>query len=66
MAIIIDAKNKIIISFKLHKINIEIIKAVIDSKLVVFNFIIQLLGKELAYLDAKRINLSNSFSEFQL
>ena len=37
IAIIIDAKNSIIISFKLHKINIEITKAVIDSKLVCFN-----------------------------
>ena len=37
MAIIIDAKSSIIISFKLHKINIEITKDVIDSKLVGFN-----------------------------
>ena len=37
MAIIIDAKKSMIISFKPHKINTEIIKAVIDSKLVGFN-----------------------------
>tara|TARA_Y100001968_G_scaffold125312_1_gene114310 strand:- start:1277 stop:1399 length:123 start_codon:yes stop_codon:yes gene_type:complete len=37
MAIIIEAKNKMIISFKPHKINIEIAKAEIDRKLVVFN-----------------------------
>ena len=37
MAIIIEAKNNIIISFKPHKINTEITKAVIDSKLVGFN-----------------------------
>ena len=37
MAIIIEAKKSIIISFKLHKMNIEIIKAVTDSKLVGFN-----------------------------
>ncbi len=38
IAITIDAKNSISISFKLHKINMEIIKAVIDSKLVGFKF----------------------------
>ena len=37
IAIIIEAKKSIIISFKFHKINIEISKAVIDSKLVGFN-----------------------------
>ena len=37
IAIIIDAKKSIIISFKPHKINIDIIKAVIDSKVVDFN-----------------------------
>tara|TARA_B100000965_G_scaffold73633_1_gene58120 strand:+ start:480 stop:644 length:165 start_codon:yes stop_codon:yes gene_type:complete len=37
IAIIIDAKNSMIISFNPHKINIEIIKAVIDSKFVGFN-----------------------------
>ena len=37
IAIIIAAKKSIIISFKLHKINIEITKAVIDRKLVGFN-----------------------------
>ena len=37
IAIIIDANKSIIISFKLQKMNIEIIKAVIDSKLVGFN-----------------------------
>jgi len=38
MAIIIEAKNSMIISFNPHKINTEIIKAAIDSKLVGFNF----------------------------
>ena len=38
IAIIIEAKNSIRISFKLHKIKMEIIKAVIDKKLVVFKF----------------------------
>lgn len=37
MAKTIEAKNNIIISFKPHKINIEIIKAVIDRKLEGFN-----------------------------
>ncbi len=37
IAITIEAKNSIIVSFKLHKINTEITKAVIDSKLVDFN-----------------------------
>ena len=37
IAIIIAAKNRIIISLRPHKINIEIINAVIDSKLVGFN-----------------------------
>ena len=37
IAIIIDAKNSMIISFNPHKINTEIKKAVIDRKLVVFN-----------------------------
>ncbi len=37
IAIIIEAKNSMIISFKPHKINIDITKAVIDSKLVGFN-----------------------------
>ena len=37
IANIIEAKNSMIISFKPHKINIEIIKVVIDSKLVGFN-----------------------------
>ena len=35
---IIEAKKSIRISFKLHTINMEIIKAVIDKKLVDFNF----------------------------
>ena len=38
IAIIIDAKNSISMSFKLHKINMEIIKAVIDNNVVVLNF----------------------------
>ena len=37
IAITIEAKNSMIISFKLHKINIEKIKAVNDSKVVSFN-----------------------------
>jgi len=37
IAIIIEAKKSMIISFNPHKINIEIIKAVIDSKFVGFN-----------------------------
>ena len=37
IAIIIEAKNSMTISFKPHKINTEIIKAVIDRKLVCFN-----------------------------
>tara|TARA_Y100001968_G_C18906712_1_gene503304 strand:- start:331 stop:465 length:135 start_codon:yes stop_codon:yes gene_type:complete len=37
IAIIIEAKNRINISFNPHKINIEITKAEIDSKLFVFN-----------------------------
>ena len=36
IAIIIDANNNIIISFKLHRINVEIIKAKIVNKLVDF------------------------------
>ncbi len=40
IAIIIEAKNSIITSFKFHKINIEITNAAIDSKLVDFNLII--------------------------
>ena len=36
MAIIIEAKNNISISFKLHRINMEIIKAIIVNKLVDF------------------------------
>ena len=36
IAIIIDAKKRISISFRLQKINIEIISAAIDSQLVVF------------------------------
>ena len=36
IAIIIDAKNNIRISFKLHKINMEMITAVIENK--VFGF----------------------------
>ena len=36
---IIEAKNSIIISFNPHKINTEITKAVIDSKLEGFNLI---------------------------
>ena len=39
IAIIIEAKKSMIISFKPHKINIEITKAVNDSKLVGFNLI---------------------------
>tara|TARA_Y100001968_G_scaffold8207_1_gene6921 strand:- start:303 stop:425 length:123 start_codon:yes stop_codon:yes gene_type:complete len=38
MAMIIEAKNNMNISFKLHKINKETAKAEIDSKLVKFNF----------------------------
>jgi len=37
IAMTIEAKNSIIISFKLHKINIEMIKAVNDSKVDGFN-----------------------------
>ena len=37
IAMIIEAKNSMMISFKLHKIIREIIRAVIDSKLVGFN-----------------------------
>ncbi len=37
IAIITEAKNSIIISFKPHNINIEIAKAIIDRKLVGFN-----------------------------
>ena len=37
IAIIIEAKNSMTISFKLHKINTEMIKAVIERKLVCFN-----------------------------
>ena len=40
IAIIIDAKNKIRISFKLHKINMEMIKAVIENKVVGFKLYI--------------------------
>ena len=36
IAIITEAKKSIIISFKPHKMNMEIIKAVIDSKVVDF------------------------------
>ena len=36
IAIIIEAKNSISISFKLQKINMEMIKAVIENKLVDF------------------------------
>ena len=36
IAIIIEAKNSISMSFKLHKINMEMIKAVIVNKLVDF------------------------------
>ena len=66
IAITIEAKNNIIISFKLHKINIEMIKEVNDSKVVSFNFDVQLLVNEFAYLLENLMNLSNSFSEFQL
>ena len=38
IAITIEAKNSIMISFKLHKINKEMIKDVRDSMLVSFNF----------------------------
>ena len=37
IAIIIEAKNSINISFKLHKINVEIIKAKNVNKVVDFN-----------------------------
>ena len=37
IAMIIEAKKSMIISFKPHKINTEIAKAAIDNKLVVFN-----------------------------
>ncbi len=63
---IIEAKNSITISFNPHIMNIEKTKAVIDSKLVGFNLNIYFLFSEFACLRAKRINLSNSFSEFQL
>ncbi len=66
IAIIIDAKIRMSISFRLHKINIEIINTAIDSQLVGFNLNCYWLESEFAYLLAKRINLSNSFSEFQL
>tara|TARA_Y100001968_G_scaffold242010_1_gene225610 strand:- start:656 stop:778 length:123 start_codon:yes stop_codon:yes gene_type:complete len=36
MAIIIEAKNRMNISFKLHIINMEIISAEVDSKVVCF------------------------------
>ena len=36
IAMIAEAKKSISISFKLHKINMDIIKAKIDKKLVVF------------------------------
>ena len=36
IAIIIEAKNSISMSFKLHKMNMEMIKAVIVNKLVDF------------------------------
>ena len=39
IAIIIDAKNNISISFKLHKINMATIKPVIDNKVVSSKFI---------------------------
>ena len=55
-----------IISFKLHKINTEIIKAVIDSKASWFQFKYLIIIKRICIPLAKRINLSNSFSEFQL
>ncbi len=37
MAITIEAKKRMMISFKLHKTNTEITKAAIDRKLVGFN-----------------------------
>tara|TARA_B100000700_G_C14785946_1_gene733532 strand:- start:608 stop:769 length:162 start_codon:yes stop_codon:yes gene_type:complete len=40
IAMTIEAKNSIRISLKLHKINIEMIKAVIDNKVVGFNFFV--------------------------
>ena len=40
IAMIIDAKNNIRISFKLHKINMEMIKAVIENKVVGFKLYI--------------------------
>tara|TARA_B100000579_G_scaffold290164_1_gene240936 strand:+ start:142 stop:291 length:150 start_codon:yes stop_codon:yes gene_type:complete len=40
IAITIEAKNSMIISFKLHIINMEIIKDVNDSKVVSFNIYI--------------------------
>ena len=36
IAIIIEAKNSIRISFRLHIINMDIIKAVIDNNVVIF------------------------------
>ena len=63
---IIDAKNNIIISFNPHRINIEITNAAIDIKVDGFNLDFYLLINEFACLEAKRINLLNSFSEFQL
>ena len=36
IAIIIEAKNNISISFRLHKINMQMSKAVIENKVVVF------------------------------
>ena len=38
IAMIIEAKNSMIISLKPHRINIEINNAVIDRKLIGFNF----------------------------
>ncbi len=40
MAIIIEAKNNISISFRLHIINMETIKAVIDNNVVSFKLTI--------------------------
>jgi len=45
IAITTEAKNSIIISFKLHKINKEMIKDVKDSKLVSFNFGILIISQ---------------------
>ena len=41
IAIIIEAKNRINISFKFHKINMEMINAIIENNVVGFKLYIQ-------------------------